>query len=398
LFGGVPAFSESLHVGRPNIPDPQAVLRRIANILETRVLTNDGPYVEEFERRIRELTGARHCVAVCNATAGLGIVARALGMKGEVIVPSFTFIATAHALEWLGITPVFCDIDPETHNIDPSSVEQLITPDTTGIIGVHLWGRPCNVRRLTEIASHHHLHLVFDAAHAFGCSYDGTRIGTFGNAEVFSFHATKLVNSFEGGAVVTDDKALADKIRLMRAFGFASDDKVTHVGTNGKMNEVCAAMGLASLDAMEGFVAVNRRNYHEYRQLLAGLPGIRLVNYDDSQQCTFPYIVLEVDSEVAAITRDELKSVLLAENVLARRYFYPGCHRMEPYSSQPRNKALHLRHTEALCDSVLCLPTGTSIGPREIGKICEVIRLALVSGSAVRARLTGLSRETADAS
>lgn len=396
LFGGEPAFRQRLHVGRPNIPDPQVVLGRIADILESRVLTNDGPYLEEFEARIRELTGARHCVAVCNATVALEVATRALGMKGEVIVPSFTFIATAHALEWQGITPVFCDIDPETHNIDPESVEKLITPQTTGIIGVHLWGRPCDVARLTEIAHRHHLQLVFDAAHAFGCSYQGTPIGNFGNAEIFSFHATKFVNSFEGGAVVTNDEALADRVRLMKAFGFADDDEVIHVGTNGKMTEVCAAMGLASVEAMEGFIAVNRRNYYAYRELLAGLPGVHLFNYDESQRCTFPYIVLELNSEVAGIARDELKSVLVAENVLARRYFYPGCHRMEPYRSQPRNKGLNLPHTETLCSRVLCLPTGTSIGPEEIGKICDVIRLALVNSSAVRDKLSGLADSADD--
>ena len=181
---------------------------------------------------------------MCNATVALEIAIRAMGMSGEVIVPSFTFVATAHALQWQEITPVFCDIDPRTHNLDPNRIEEMITPRTTGIIGVHVWGRPCAVDALAEIAQRRHLKLLFDAAHAFGCSYQGQMIGNFGDAEVFSFHATKFFNTFEGGAVVTNDDELAAKMRLMKNFGFHGYDNVIYVGTNGKMSEVSAAMGL----------------------------------------------------------------------------------------------------------------------------------------------------------
>ncbi|MEI2422502.1 DegT/DnrJ/EryC1/StrS family aminotransferase, partial [Arthrospira platensis SPKY2] len=174
---------------------------------------------------------------MCNGTIALEILIRATELKGEVIVPSFTFIATAHALQWQEITPVFCDIDPKTHTLDPLAVEKMITPRTSGIIGVHVWGQPCNIEALTEIANQHNLKLVFDASHAFGCSYQGTMIGNFGEAEVFSFHATKFVNTFEGGAVVTNNDELAAKIRLMKNFGFAGFDNVIYIGTNGKMDE-----------------------------------------------------------------------------------------------------------------------------------------------------------------
>src|SRR5438105_9047068 len=205
LFGGSPAFTEKLHVGRPNVGDRARLLERVNDILDRRWFTNQGPYVAEFEGRIAELVGAKHCIACCNATIALELVIRALGLKGEVIVPSFTFVATAHALQWQEITPVFADIDSKTHLMDPASVQRLITPRTTGIIGVHTWGQRCDVDRLQTIADDHELQLIFDAAHAFGCAYRGRKIGGFGKAEVFSFHATKFVNSLEGGAVVTDN-------------------------------------------------------------------------------------------------------------------------------------------------------------------------------------------------
>jgi len=189
-----PAFAEPLHVGRPNIGDVGEIHRRIDEILKSRWLSNDGAVVQEFEREIASIVGVKHCMAVCNATVGLEIAYRAAGLSGEVIVPANTFVATVHALQWLGITPIFCDIDPQTHNLDPSRVEELITPKTSGIVGVHVWGRPCQVTALEEIAAKYELQLLFDAAHAFGCSLDGRMIGGFGAAEVFSFHATKFVN------------------------------------------------------------------------------------------------------------------------------------------------------------------------------------------------------------
>ena len=209
IFGGTPAFSEKLHVGRPNIGNRGRLLERINDILDKRWLTNAGPYVQELEQRVAEIAGTRHCIAMCNGTVALEIAIRASGLRGEVIVPSMTFVATAHALQWQEITPVFCDIDPQTYNLDPHSVEKMITPRTTGIIGVHLFGRPCDIEALDRIARQHNLKLLYDAAHALGCSYHGRPIGSFGDAEMFSFHATKFLNTFEGGAIVTNDDGLA---------------------------------------------------------------------------------------------------------------------------------------------------------------------------------------------
>jgi dTDP-4-amino-4,6-dideoxygalactose transaminase len=348
IFGGQPAFKEMLHVGRPNIGNRESLLARVNDILDHRWLTNRGIYVREFEQRIADFLGVKHCIAMCNGTVALEIAVRALGMKGEVIVPSFTFIATAHCLQWQEITPVFCDIDADTYTIDPTSLERLITPRTTGIIGVHLWGRSCDVEGLESIARKHNLTLLFDASHAFGCSHRGKLIGGLGDAEVFSFHATKFVNTLEGGAVTTNDDTLAEKMRLMKNFGFAGLDNVIYLGTNGKMNEVSAAMGLCSLEALEEFIDCNRRNYHAYRENLTGVPGLGLRTYDEREANNFQYIVIEVDADKAGISRDELVVILHKENIRARRYFYPGCHRMEPYRSYYPNAGLLLPETRLL--------------------------------------------------
>jgi dTDP-4-amino-4,6-dideoxygalactose transaminase len=391
IFGSAPAFQEPLHVGRPNIGNRERLLGRINDILDRKWLTNNGPYVQELERRIADLLEVKHCIAVCNGTVALELAIRALGLTGEVILPSMTFIATAHALQWQEITPVFCDIDPVSYNIDPHRVEEMITPRTTGIIGVHLWGRPCDVEALAEIARQWNLKVLYDAAHTFGCSYQGKMIGNFGDAEVFSFHATKFFNTLEGGAVVTNNGKLAHKIRLMKNFGFGGLDHVIYLGTNGKMNEISAAMGLTGLESLEEFIAVNHRNYKQYECELDHIPGIRLLPYNETEKCNYQYIILEIDDEVTYISRDQLAEILHAENVLARRYFYPGCHRMEPYRSYQPWAGLLLPHTERLAARVLSLPTGTQVTANDVSKICEILRSAVQNGKEISRRLEPLS-------
>ena len=360
LFSGTPAFPKPLHVGTPNIGDKAKILARIEDMLERRHLTNHGPFVQELEHRIAEMIGVKHCVAMSNATVALEIVARALDLSGEVIMPSMTFVATAHALQWQQVTPVFCDIDPRTHQIDPVRVEAMITPRTSAILGVHLWGQPCDVETLAVIAKKHGLKLMFDAAHAFGCSYGNRMIGGFGDAEVLSFHATKFINAFEGGAVVTNNDQLAEKLRLMRNFGFAGRDQVVYIGINGKMNEAEAAMGLTSLENIDDFIAANYRNYCAYRQGFSSIDGVCLRDYEDQDKSNYQYIITEIDPDQIGLSRDEVALLLTAENIDVRRYFYPGCHRMEPYSAYFPHAGLLLPHTERVLERVLAFPTGTA--------------------------------------
>ena len=384
LFGGSPAFADKLHVGRPNVGDRAAFLERVERILDARWFTNHGPQVLEFEARLAEYLGVKHCISVCNATVGLEIAIRALGMHGEVILPSLTFVATAHALQWQQIKPVFCDVDPATHLLDPAKVESLITERTTGILPVHLWGRPCNVDALQAVADRHKLRLLFDAAHAFGCSRRGVMVGNFGDAEVFSFHATKFFNSFEGGAIATNNEEVAKKIRLMTNFGFAGFDNVIHIGTNGKMTEVSAAMGLTSLAAVDRFVAVNRTNHETYRRRLAEIPGLSLCTFDGEEHNNFQYVVVEMTQQGRGPTRDEMVAALWAENVIARKYFWPGCHRMEPYRTLFPDDAARLPHTEAVASRLLVLPTGTGMDTQGIEKLCDLMALMVREGEGFR--------------
>lgn len=376
INGAAPAFEQQLHVGRPNMGSRAAFMKYVDDIFDRRWLSNNGPLVQELEKRVAAHHGVKHCVAMCNGTVALEIAIRALELEGEVIVPSYTFIATAHALHWQAITPVFADIDPATHNLDPAAVRRMITPRTTGIIGVHLWGRGAPVDELQAIADEHGLKLMFDAAHAFGCSYKGRMIGRFGACEVLSFHATKFFNTFEGGAVVTNDDELAEKMRLMRNFGFVGLDNVIHPGTNGKMIEMAAAMGLVNLDAIDDVIKANRHNLQIYREELAGLPGVRLLSFDEAERNNFQYVVMEI-GDGCPVTRDRIVEVLHAENIRARKYFWPGCHKMKPYRDLYPHAGLLLPNTEDVASRVVVLPTGPTMDDDMIRSVVAVLRVLL---------------------
>lgn len=365
------AFPEPLHVGRPNIGSRIDFLDRVNRMLDDKWLTNNGPFVQELEQKVASLHGVRHCVAVCNGTIALEIAIKALGLSGEVIVPSYTFIATAHALSWQGITPIFADIDPATHNIDPASVIKRITPKTTAIIGVHLWGRPAPVEELEQIASDHGLELIFDAAHAFGCSLKGKKIGNFGRCEILSFHATKIFNTFEGGAILTNEDELAETVRLMRNFGFAGLDNVIHPGTNGKMSEINAAMGLTNFESLTNFVEANRLRYNAYKENLKNLEHINIIQHLEENSPNYHYIVIEAKRGLRE--RDKIISGLHKENVLARKYFWPGCHNMEPYISKVQNQGSELQETTKIANRVIVLPSGQNLTMTDVEKVSELI-------------------------
>lgn len=375
INGAPPMFETPLHVGRPNVGDRAVFDRYLDGMFERNWLSNDGPLLQEFEAALAKQLQVRHCVAMCNGTIALEIAIRALELKGEVIVPSYTFVATAHALQWQEITPVFADIDPRTHSLDPDAVRKMITPRTTGILGVHLWGKPAAIDDLAEIAGTHRLRLLFDAAHAFGCTWKGTPIGGFGECEVFSFHATKVFNTFEGGAVTTNNDDLAAKMRLMRNFGFAGYDDVIYPGTNGKMTEVSAAMGLTNLRGLESFIAINKRNYECYQRELADVRGLSLLSHDGREACNYQYVIVEL-APSCPVSRDHVIQVLHAENILARRYFWPGAHRMEPYRSHYPHAGLMLPNTRFVADRVIVLPTGPALDAEGIRSIAAVLRTA----------------------
>lgn len=387
VFGGSPACATPLHVGRPQPVSRTGLYARLDAMLERNWLTNDGPFVREFEARIAGLLGVPHCVAVSSGTLGLEIALRAAAVEGEVILPSFTFAATAHAVAWIGLKPVFCDIDRETHALDPDRVERLITPRTGAILGVHMWGQACAIDRLAEIAAEHGIPLLFDAAHAFGNSHRGRALGTYGTAEVVSFHATKAINTFEGGAVLTADDGIAERARRMRNFGSHDGDAPAVVGTNAKMCEAAAAMGLTMLEDVDHVFAANRATHERYAGRLAGIPGVRLFPFDRGSISNYQYTVVEIDPAAAGISRDGVMRVLHAEHVLARRYFHPGCHRLEPYRSDSPAHDPHLPATDWLCDRVLCLPTGGRMSEADVDAVADLLAFAQAHGPAIARRL-----------
>lgn len=384
VLGGRPAFDRLVTVGRPNLPEPGRFLPRVTRVLASGRLSNFGPEVASFEARVASLVGARHAVSTCNATVALELLLRTLEWRGEVILPSFTFIADAHAVRAVGAIPVFCDIDPATHCLDPAAVEAAITPRTSGILGVHLWGDRSAARALESVAERHGVPLVFDAAHAFGCAERHPPARLVGRAEVYSFHATKLVHTGEGGVVVTDDASLAAELRRRTNFGFAGEDDVVAVGSNAKLQELSAAMGHAMLDRLDAIVDHNRRNFQAYAIVLAALPGVSLRYTDTGQRHSYHYVVAEVDQDRAGLTRDELVAALRLENVIARRYFHPGCHRAVPY----RDARVELPMTEAVAERTLILPTGLAVSPDDARRLAFTIANLVARAHDVRDALS----------
>ena len=366
-------------VGCPNLGDVELFRELVSGAFERRWFTNNGELVQRLEAIISNYLGVRHCILVCNATIGLQVAAHELGLSGEVIVPAYTFVATPHSLLWQGITPRFVDVDPTTHLIDINLIEQAITSKTTGIFGVHLWGQPCHPEALQAIADRHNLKLFFDSAHAFACGNNETMLGSCGECEVFSFHATKFFNTFEGGAITTNDDELALRVRRAINFGFTGLDNVTQLGINGKMSEIHAAMGIACFGSIREIIEVNHKHYLHYRKRLSNLSGIRFFDYDNFSNINYQYVVIEIDAERIGVTRDQIMAHLHANNIYARRYFYPGCHRMAPYGAGIHDDNIIMPQTDLLCGNVLILPTGTGISEAEVTRVCDEIEWACVS-------------------
>lgn len=381
LWGGPPLFAETLHVGRPNLLPKAEILAEITAAFDRLWLTNRGPCLQQFEAELCARLKVPHCILVSNATLALMILLKALDLQGEVIVPSFTFPATVHALDWQGLKPVFADIDPRSHTLDPAAVAALIGPQTAAIMGVHLWGGTCDIAALQSLADSHGLPLIFDAAHALACSYQGQWVGGFGTAEVFSFHATKFVHSLEGGAITTHSDELAQRLRQLLNFGYDSQASVQLPGINAKMHEVAAATGLHNLRSCEALVEINRERYRLYQQALAGLPGLQLFGFDGREAHNYQYVILEIDPATAGLNRDQLWQILQAEGVLARRYFYPPCHQTPPY----QHLKVHLPVTETVSQRVLALPTGSSVTAADIARIGTLLADCLQQAEAIQA-------------
>lgn len=372
LWGGVPAFPERLPFAKPSIPPPETLARRFTEILTSGVLTN-GPYTRELERRVAEYVGVRHCVAVSSCTVGLMLCLRTAAVKAEVIVPSFTFSATAHAIAWNGATPAFADVDEATLTLSSDAAGDLLSGETSAILATHTFGTPCDVEGLSDLARRAGLRLVFDAAHALGASRQGKPVGCFGDAEVFSLSPTKPVVAGEGGLITTDDNALAERCRMGRDYGHPGDYDCRFVGLNGRMSEFHAAIGLASLDGLDDRIRMRNRVAAAYVAALDGVPGIAFPTVSASDTSSYRDFTILVEASEYGMSRDGLAAALHKEGIDTRPYYSPAVHTMKAYESSGARARGLLPVTDAAAARVLSLPMWTEMGEDLPARVAETI-------------------------
>lgn len=386
VFGAAPLFDTPRHVNRPNAPKRAAFEALIDQVWDRRWFSNDGPLVQKLEQRLCDFLDVPHCVLTTNATAALDLVMQALNVEGEVLLPSYTFISTAHMLHLRGLTPVFCEVGADM-TLDPADCAARMGPRTGAVVATHAWGSSCNIDALQRVCDAAGVPLLFDAAHAFGGRYRGHRLGRFGRAEVFSLHATKAFHTCEGGLITTTDDALANQLRLTRNFGFSGSDRVDCAGMNAKMSELHAAMGLCNLDAFGDTCTAAKEIHADYARGLAGLAGINLRCPPLEEDNNHHYVVAEIDATALGMDRDALLAVLTAENIWARRYFFPGGHRSPPHLGETLAAGLGLPQTDALCARVLLFPGGGAADLDDVDQICRLLRFVVAHSEAIHAAL-----------
>jgi dTDP-4-amino-4,6-dideoxygalactose transaminase len=366
-------FREPIYITRPLLPPLEAVTARLRQVWDSRWLTNNGAQHGRLEAALREYLGVPHLALFDNGTTALMAAVRALDLDGEVITTPFTFPATPHVLAWSGITPVFADVDPVRLTLDPRRVEEAITPRTTGILGVHVYGLPCDVDGLQQVADRHGLKLAYDGAHAFGTTVRGAGIATFGDMTMFSFHATKLFHTAEGGALACGDQARRAKIDLLKNFGIVGPETVSCVGINGKMNEVQAAIGLAVLDCLQDEIASRKALLGLYRRLLGSVVGITMVPEVPGVVSNHQYCAIQIDEHRFGCSRDVVHRELEKYNVISRKYFFPLCSDYPCYRDLPSADPVRLPVARQAAQRVLCLPLYGTLEPAAVETICEIV-------------------------
>jgi dTDP-4-amino-4,6-dideoxygalactose transaminase len=375
-------FENPIFVTRPMLPDLEDVNRELKEIWESQWLTNGGVKHQRFghptkhqklEEELQKVLKVPQLSLFNNGTIALIVAIQSLRLSGEVITTPFTFPATPHVLPWNNITPVFCDIDPDSLTLDPNKLEAMITPKTTGILGVHVYGRPCNVTRIQEIADGYGLRVIYDAAHAFGTEIDGAGIGTFGDISMFSFHATKLFHTLEGGALSFNGPHLKDRIDLLKDFGIKNEDEVVMPGINGKLNEVQAAIGLINLRNIDAEREKRQKIIAAYHQHLAGIPGVRIFEIPQGVRNSYQYFIIRIGPEFG-LTRDQVNLEFKKYKVLTRKYFYPLCSDYSCYKQLPSANPENLPVARQVSREVLCLPLYGSLQLDEVEKICAILR------------------------
>lgn len=384
-FGGAPLFGHPRSTSNLVPPDAGIFFEYSRIFHQQRRYTNDGPLVHELERRLAGFHHTAHCIAFCSGFWALVMTMKCLAPEGrtEVVMPSLTYRRMADVAAWVGLTPHFCDVDRETLAITPATAAACLNERTALILGVHPIVNCCDAPGLERLAQRAGVPLLLDSVESVYETLGGRKVGCFGRAEVFSVHASKLINGFEGGYVTTADDRLADRLRRMRAFGFFGQDNVEELGMNAKLNEIHAAMTLAGLDGLEQQVARNRHRYEQYRELLHGLKGIRLVPFDTSEACSFKNILVELGEEWP-LSRAATLAILNAERILARAYYAPPLHQKK---TSYRTVAAHLPNTDWLAERYVLLPCGHFVSDEDTIAIVALLRFLAQHAGAIRARL-----------
>jgi len=365
-------MNKPIYVTQPYLPPLEEFIPYLEEIWENKWLTNNGPFHQQLENELCSYLGVDHLALFTNGTIALVTALQTLRITGEVITTPFSFVATAHSLLWNGLTPVFVDIDPISCNLDPEKIEQAITPRTTAIMPVHCYGTPCNVERIQQIADTYGLKVIYDAAHTFGVKYKGESLLNHGDLSILSFHATKVFNTFEGGAIVCPDAKTKQRIDYLKNFGFADEVTVMAPGINGKMSEINAAFGLLQLKHVDTAIAKRGEIDELYRQGLSTVKGITCLNVPADTERTFSYFPVLVGSDYP-LSRDELYSRLKEQNVHARRYFYPLISDMPMYRGLSSADQSNLPVAEALSQQVLCLPIFPELMQSDLDLIVKCI-------------------------
>jgi len=362
-----------IYVTQPFVPPLEEFIPYLEEIWERKWLTNAGPFHQKLEKALAEYLGVKHLALFTNGTLALITALQTLRITGEVITTPFSFVATAHSLLWNNIKPVFVDIDPVTLNLAPDQIESAITPQTTAILPVHCYGTPCDVERIQQIADTYGLKVIYDAAHAFAVRHKGESLLNQGDLSILSFHATKVFNTFEGGAIVCPDVKTKQRIDYLKNFGFADEVTVVAPGINGKMNEVQAAFGLLQLKHVDNLIARRRDIDACYRQALADIKGITCLEIPDDMESNFSYFPIMVDGNYP-ISRDALYQKLRDNGIFSRRYFYPLISDMPMYRGLPSAAASNLPVAKRVSKQVLCLPIYPALKREEVDMILRLIR------------------------
>lgn len=361
-----------IYVTQPYLPPLEELVPYLEKIWDNKVLTNGGPFHQQLEKALCEYLGVEHIALFANGTIALVTALQALRITGEVITTPYSFVATAHSLLWNGIKPVFVDIDPNTLNLDPCKIEAAITPQTTAIMPVHVYGHPCDVDAIQKIADNYNLRVIYDAAHAFGVKCHCGSVLNHGDLSVLSFHATKVFNTFEGGAIICPDAKTKQRIDHLKNFGFVDEVTVVAPGINGKMSELNAAVGLLQLQHIDEALQRRQEIDAHYREALANIKGIRCVNDAGEQSANYAYFPIMIEDDYP-LSRDELYFKLREHNIFARRYFYPLISEFPMYRGLRSATPENLPIASKAAQQVICLPIYPSLDSNNLSKIINVI-------------------------